>query len=86
MYSFAPLERRVAIIDLGSNTARLMIAQYTQDRVFKITDEVSRRVRLGEGIAGDGRLRSAAQSRALDAVRMFKSFCDAQGIDHILPV
>ncbi|MYH20161.1 MAG: Ppx/GppA family phosphatase [Gemmatimonadetes bacterium] len=86
MYSFAPLERRVAIIDLGSNTARLMIAQYTQDRVFKITDEVSRRVRLGEGIAGDGRLRSAARSRALDAVRMFKSFCDAQGIDHILPV
>ncbi len=86
MYSFAPLDRRVAIIDLGSNTARLMIAQFTQDRVFKITDEVSRRVRLGEGIAGGGRLRSPARSRALDAVRMFKSFCDAQGIDHILPV
>ncbi len=86
MHSFAPLDRRVAIIDLGSNTARLMIAQFTRDRVFKITDEVSRRVRLGEGIAGGGRLRSAARSRALDAVRMFKSFCDAQGIDHILPV
>ncbi len=86
MYSFAPLERRVAIIDLGSNTARLMIAQFTRDRVFRITDEVSRRVRLGEGIAGGGRLRSAARSRALDAIRMFKSFCDAQDIDQILPV
>ena len=86
MYSFAPLDRRVAIIDLGSNTARLMIAQFTPDRVFKITDEVSRRVRLVEGIAEGGRLRSAARSRALEAVRMFKSFCDAQGIDHILPV
>lgn len=86
MYSFAPLDRRVAIIDLGSNTARPMIAQFTRDRVFKITDEVSRRVRLGEGIAGGRRLRAAARSRALDAVRMFKSFCDAQGIDHILPV
>jgi len=86
LYSFAPLDRRVAIIDLGSNTARLMIAQFTQGRVFKITDEVSRRVRLGEGIAGNRRLRAAARFRALDAVRMFKSFCDAQGIDHVLPV
>ncbi|MCY3773768.1 MAG: hypothetical protein OXG98_17310 [Gemmatimonadetes bacterium] len=77
MYSFAPLDHRVAIIDLGSNTPRLMIAQYTTDRVFKITDEVSRRVRLGEGTAAENRLRVRARSRAIDAVRMFRSFCDA---------
>ena len=86
MYSFAPLDHRVAIIDLGSNTARLMIARFTRDRVFKVTDEVSRRVRLGEGVAGGKKLGSAARSRALDAVRMFKSFCDAQGVERILPV
>ncbi len=86
MYSFAPLEHRVAVIDLGSNTARLMIAQYTRDRVFKVTDEVSRRVRLGEGIARGNKLRSGARTRALEAVRMFKSFCDAQGVERILPV
>lgn len=74
------------MIDLGSNTARLMIAQFTRERVFKVTDEVSRRVRLGEGIAGGKRLHSAARTRALDAVRMFKSFCDAQGIEQIIPV
>lgn len=86
MYSFAPLEHRVAIIDLGSNTARLMVARYTRDRVFKITDEVSRRVRLGEGIAEENRLRSGARTRALEAVRMFKAFCEVQGIERILPV
>ncbi len=86
MYSFAPLDHRVAVIDLGSNTARLMIAQFTRDRVFKVTDEVSRRVRLGEGISGGSRLRSAARYRALDAVRMFKAFCEAQEIEQILPV
>ena len=86
MYSFAPLDHRVAIIDLGSNTARLMIAQYTRGKVFKITDEVSRRIRLGEGTASGNRLRPKARSRAFDAVRMFKSFCDAQGIGRILPV
>ena len=86
MYSFAPLDHRVAIIDLGSNTARLMIAQYTADQVFKITDEVSRRVRLGEGAAARNRLNPRSRSRAIDAVRMFKSFCDAQGIEHVIPV
>ena len=86
MYSFAPLDHRVAIIDLGSNTARLMIAQYTRDRVFKITDEVSRRVRLGEGTGVGTRLRPKARARAFEAIRMFKSFCDAQGIGRILPV
>lgn len=63
-----------------------MIAQYTTDRVFKITDEVSRRVRLGEGTAAESRLRSRARSRAIDAVRMFRSFCDAQGIEQVIPV
>lgn len=74
------------MIDLGSNTARLMIAQYTRNRVFKVTDEVSRRVRLGEGITRGNKLRSEARARALDAIRMFKSFCDAQGVERIVPV
>ena len=86
MYSFAPLDQRVAVIDLGSNTARLMIARYTSGQVFKITDEVSRRVRLGEGVARGNRLSAGARNRALDAVRMFKSFCDAQGVEQIVPV
>ena len=63
-----------------------MIARYTRGRVFKVTDEVSRRVRLGEGIARGNELRAGARDRALEAVRMFKSFCDAQGIERILPV
>ncbi|MBM3264219.1 MAG: Ppx/GppA family phosphatase [candidate division Zixibacteria bacterium] len=86
MYSFTPLEKRIAIIDLGSNSARLMVAQYTPGQVFKITDEVSRRVRLGEGMAESGRLHAAAVIRAFDTLQMFRAFCRAQGIRRIVPV
>lgn len=86
MYSFVPLDQRIAIIDLGSNTARLMVAQYTTGQVFKVTDEISRRVRLSEGMTEDNRLHSSAIVRAFDTLQMFKAFCETQGINHILPV
>ena len=86
MPSFPPLKQRIAIIDLGSNTARLMVAQYTPGQVFKITDEVSRRVRLSEGMSSDNNLHSSAILRAFDTLQMFKSFCEGLDIHHILPV
>ena len=47
MVSPVPLKRRLGIIDLGSNSARLIIVRYTPGVAFKVTDELSRRVRLG---------------------------------------
>ena len=81
-----PLRRWVGIIDLGSNSARLMVAQYQPGYAYRITDEISRRVRLSEGQAAGGRLRPAACMRAIETITMFKAFCDAHGIKHIVPV
>src|SRR5687768_8970872 len=80
------LNQRVGIIDLGSNSARLIVAQYRPGEAYRITDELSRRVRLSEGMAADGRLRPAAMTRAIDTIRMFRAFCDAHGIKRIVPV
>ncbi|MBI4553605.1 MAG: Ppx/GppA family phosphatase [Candidatus Latescibacteria bacterium] len=77
---------RIGIIDLGSNSARLMIAQYTPGLAFKVTDEVSRRVRLSEGMATENVLHPAAIDRALDTLQVFQAFCHAQGITRIVPV
>jgi exopolyphosphatase/guanosine-5'-triphosphate,3'-diphosphate pyrophosphatase len=86
VYSPVPLKRRLGIIDLGSNSVRLMIARYTPGLAFKITDEVSRRVRLSEGMAPANRLRPAAMSRTLDTLRLFRAFCRANRVTHIIPV
>lgn len=86
MASFSSLEHHLGIIDLGSNTARLVVAQYTPDRVFKITDEVSRHVRLSERMSIDNRLHASALIRAFDTIQMFHAFCQAKDITDIIPV
>ncbi len=86
MASPSPLKRRLGIIDLGSNSARLIIVRYTPGVAFKVTDELSRRVRLGEGMAADDRLRPEAIERAVDAVHMFRAFCLSNGVTHLVPV
>jgi exopolyphosphatase/guanosine-5'-triphosphate,3'-diphosphate pyrophosphatase len=81
-----PLNRWVGIIDLGSNSARLMVVQFRPGYAYRITDEISRRVRLSEGEAADGRLSPVAGARAIQTVRLFKAFCDAHGIARVVPV
>src|SRR5215210_2274160 len=80
------LRRRVGIIDLGSNSARLMVAHFQTGQAYRITDELTRRVRLSEGMAADGRIHAPAILRAIQATRLFKLFCDANGIKRIVPV
>ena len=82
----AVLKSRVAIIDLGSNSARLMVADYQAGFAYRIADEISRRVRLSEGLVAGGALQEAPRARAVQTVRMFKAFCDAHHINRIIGV
>ena len=82
-----PLNHRIGIIDLGSNSARLMVAHYAPGQAFRITDEISRRVRLSEGMAeGGGYLQPPAIARALETIQMFHDFCIANSIKQVWPV
>ncbi|MEA3263205.1 MAG: Ppx/GppA phosphatase family protein [Pseudomonadota bacterium] len=58
-----------AAIDLGTNNCRLLIAR-PQGENFVVVDAFSRVVRLGEGLAGSGRLSDAAMDRALGALHV----------------
>lgn len=78
---------RLGIIDLGSNSARLIVVQYTPGESFKVTYEYSRRVRLAEGMASSGdRLDPAAVARAVETLAMFRDFCAAHGLRRVIPV
>ncbi len=66
----APYQRQsFAAIDLGTNNCRLLIAR-PQGENFVVVDAFSRVVRLGEGLAGSGRLSDAAMDRALGALQV----------------
>ncbi len=65
-----PYQRQsFAAIDLGTNNCRLLIAR-PQGENFVVVDAFSRVVRLGEGLAGSGRLSDAAMDRALGALQV----------------
>ena len=56
-----------AALDLGTNNCRLLIARPSGED-FTVIDAFSRVVRLGEGLAGSGRLSDAAMDRTLEAL------------------
>ncbi|HNS01044.1 MAG TPA: Ppx/GppA phosphatase family protein [Anaerolineae bacterium] len=75
---------RIAIIDLGSNTTRLVVYEYQPGYHFHLVEEVREVVRLREGMGNGMALRAAAIERGQQAMRMFASFCRSQGIDDII--
>jgi exopolyphosphatase / guanosine-5'-triphosphate,3'-diphosphate pyrophosphatase len=78
------MSQRIAIIDLGSNTTRLVVYEYEPGRHFHLVEEVREVVRLREGMGNGMALRAAAIERAQQAMRMFASFCRSQGIDEVI--
>jgi len=80
------LKRRLGIIDLGSNSVRLVIAHYTPGHAFRIVEEHSRRVRLSEGMSADHHLQPEAMDRTLATLKLFRDLCAASGVTRIIPV
>ncbi len=72
--------RQVGVIDLGSNSWRLVIYMFWPGDWWKLTDEIFETVRIGAGLAQTGRLSDAGQGRGLETLAVFASFCHAHGL------
>ena len=73
-------EQRLAVIDLGSNSFRLVVFT-ARDGWWKRTDEIYEAVRIGEGLAATGVLGEAGMDRAQAAMGVFAHFCNASGLE-----
>src|SRR4051812_10900839 len=78
-------ESRLAVIDCGSNSFRLVVFTST-DTWWKRTDEIHEAVRVGEGLDATGELGAQPMERALETLDLYAHFCRATGIDRIRPV
>ena len=77
---------KIGIIDLGSNTARLVIVEMLGDGHFIVIDQLKESVRLGKDMERDGFLKPQRIAETLKTLKMFRKLCDAYGIEKIIAV
>ncbi len=82
-------ERRLAVIDLGSNSFRLVVFSWSSDGPhgwWRRTDEIYEPVRIGAGLDAAGELQAEPMERALETIELYAHFCRAAGIEEVRPV
>lgn len=79
-------EKTIALIDLGSNSLRLMLAHIQPDGSWAILNQVKQMVRLGEGAFQHGRLREESMARTLAVLKGMASMCEAYGVSETIAV
>jgi exopolyphosphatase/guanosine-5'-triphosphate,3'-diphosphate pyrophosphatase len=72
--------RQVAVIDLGSNSWRLVVYAFVRGSWWKQTDELYETVRISAGMAPTGWLQEDAMARGLETLTVFDRFCAAARI------
>lgn len=77
---------KVGIIDLGSNSARLVLAEITDDGYFRVFDQLKDTVRLSHDMERDGFLKPVRVAQTIKTLKSFKRLCDAYGVEKIISV
>ena len=73
---------RVAALDCGTNSIRLLIADVDGPRLTDVV-RTMKVVRLGEGVDSTGRLQPAALARTLAATRDYAALCAEHGVERV---
>lgn len=74
---------RIAIIDLGSNSARIVIAEVTEGGYFSVIDELKEPVRLAKGMEIDGFLKPLRIAQTLRTLNTFKKLYESHNVDKV---
>jgi exopolyphosphatase/guanosine-5'-triphosphate,3'-diphosphate pyrophosphatase len=70
-----------AVIDLGSNSWRLVVYRYVRGGAWRRLGQLQEPVRIAEGLAGSNRLGASAIARGLETLDRFARYCRARGIE-----
>ena len=74
--------KRVAVIDVGTNSARLLVADVTDGKVSEV-ERRSRVTRLGRGVDLSGRLSAEAVEEACEAIGEYVAICQELGAEAV---
>src|SRR4051812_42251291 len=80
-----PVNRPIAVVDLGTNSTRLLIAEVVDGRVREL-ERRSTITRLGEGVDASGRLADGAIERVFTALEAYRELIDRHGAEPVVAV
>src|ERR671910_541739 len=79
-----PAVERVAVIDMGSNSWRLVVFGYEPGTPWwSLVDEIREAVRVAAGVGATGALRPERVELALHTAAVFSAFCRATEVDEV---
>src|SRR5437762_12656856 len=67
---------RLAAVDIGTNSMRLVVAEVQPDGSYRVLDEDREMTRLGRGLYRDGRLGDTPMQQSLQAPGRMKAIAD----------
>jgi exopolyphosphatase / guanosine-5'-triphosphate,3'-diphosphate pyrophosphatase len=76
---------RVAVVDLGTNTTRLLVADVS-DGVLTELDKQTTITGLGQGVDATGRLADEAMDRVRDTLSRYRQVMDREGVAETIAV
>ena len=74
---------RIAVIDMGSNSWRLVVYGYERHKWWTLVDEIREAVRVGERMGEELTLKPEPIERALHTAAVFAAFCRASGVEQV---
>ncbi|KAB3536064.1 exopolyphosphatase [Alkaliphilus pronyensis] len=80
------MDKKIAIIDLGSNSLRMIIMRLYEDGSYKLMDQVKDMVRLSEGMGNDMLLKPQPMERTLNALKLFKRLIKVHAVKEVYPI
>jgi exopolyphosphatase / guanosine-5'-triphosphate,3'-diphosphate pyrophosphatase len=81
----ARASHRVAVVDVGSNSSRLLVADVSDGEVVKI-ERQSRVTRLGRGVDLSGQLSAEAIEEACEAIGDYVAICDGADVERVTAI
>lgn len=78
------LKKRICVMDIGSNSIRMVIYEITPNKSFIPVEDIKETVRLGEGINEKKELKEEKIKLALKTIQLFKKVCLRNNADEIV--
>jgi exopolyphosphatase/guanosine-5'-triphosphate,3'-diphosphate pyrophosphatase len=75
--------KRLAAIDVGSNSIRLLVTEIAPDGSYRILDDEKQTTRLARGLADTGRLGGDAMRQSLEALRRMRTIALGFGAERL---